>query len=239
MKKSRLKVALLAVVLGLAGASASAQSQPVTTTDVQQSALLQAQLSTAALSIFQKAETLYPDLFGNASEFRIIEGYIYKFYSTQNTYIGIKDNLVYLLGGPFGNSITNYGPVADTLAYLIDVENVALSRVLDPVFASAWQNKIGNLQVQGTGLISRILTDDLDGDAHQRFIVRLRSGQTLLVAHNIDLAPRVAAITVGDEVAFYGEYEWSAEGGVMHWTHRDPAGRHVGGWIKYKGVTYQ
>src|SRR5688572_18845932 len=116
MKKSWLNIVSLVAVLGLAGSTVVAQPPPVTTTDVSQGALLQAQLSSAALSIFQKAETLYPDLFSNASEFRIVEGYIYKFYSAQNTYIGIKDNLVFLLGGPFGNSITNYGAVADTLA---------------------------------------------------------------------------------------------------------------------------
>ena len=116
---------------------------------------------------------------------------------------------------------------------------VALSTALDPVFADAWRKRVNNLQVQGTGFVSAILRDDVTGDAHQRFIVRLRSGQTLLVAHNIDLAPRVAAINVGDEVAFYGEYEWSAEGGVMHWTHHDPDGRHVAGWIKHRGATYQ
>jgi hypothetical protein len=69
--------------------------------------------------------------------------------------------------------------------------------------------------------------------------VRLRSGQTLLIAHNIDLAPRVPAIEIGNEVAFFGEYEWTRDGGVMHWTHHDPDGKHIGGWIKYQGVTYQ
>src|SRR5688500_18906049 len=78
---------------------------------------LAAQLSTSEQSIFQKAEALYPNLFGNASEFRITEGYIYKFYAMQNTYIGMRDNLVYLLGGPFGNSIINQGTVANTLAF--------------------------------------------------------------------------------------------------------------------------
>ncbi|MES2626226.1 MAG: DUF3465 domain-containing protein [Pseudomonadota bacterium] len=200
---------------------------------------LEAQLSVDERSIFQKAEVLYPGLFGNASEFRTIQGYTYKFYAAQNTYIGMRDNLVYVLGGPFGNAIVNQGTVATTLAFLTNVENTRLSAVFDPVFANAWQKQIGNLQAEGTGLVSRILADDITGDAHQRFIVRLRSGQTLLVAHNIDLAPRVPSLKVGDEVAFYGEYEWSAEGGVMHWTHHDPDGKHIAGWIKYKGVTYQ
>jgi len=44
---------------------------------------------------------------------------------------------------------------------------------------------------------------------------------------------------VGDSVAFKGEYEWNAEGGVIHWTHRDPEGAHVAGWLKHNGQTSQ
>ena len=38
---------------------------------------------------------------------------------------------------------------------------------------------------------------------------------------------------------FYGEYEWNSEGGVIHWTHKDPAGVHVDGWLEYEGIVYQ
>ena len=69
-------------------------------------------------------------------------------------------------------------------------------------------------------------------------ILTLNSGHTLLLAHNIDLAPRVPA-KVGDSVHFRGEYEYSKQGGVIHWTHDDPRGKHMDGWIKLKGETYQ
>lgn len=109
----------------------------------------------------------------------------------------------------------------------------------DSQIGRAFKNRTSNVQVEGEGRVTRILADDLDGSRHQRFIVRLASGQTLLIAHNIDLAPRVAGLQEGDRVRFYGEYVWNAQGGKIHWTHHDPEGRHVAGWLKHNGRTYQ
>jgi len=94
-------------------------------------------------------------------------------------------------------------------------------------------------QVRGSGTVIGILSDDNDGSRHQRFILRLSSGQTLLIAHNIDLAPRISSLRTGDTVAFHGEYETNPQGGVIHWTHNDPRGRHVAGWLEHKGRRYQ
>ncbi|MDH5622345.1 MAG: DUF3465 domain-containing protein [Gammaproteobacteria bacterium] len=107
-----------------------------------------------------------------------------------------------------------------------------------PVTQSASQWRAGQ-QVSGTGTVSRVLPDDNDGSRHQRFILRLASGRTLLIAHNIDLAPRVPSLREGDTVSFYGEYEPNAQGGVIHWTHSDPAGRHAAGWLEHQGRRYQ
>lgn len=109
----------------------------------------------------------------------------------------------------------------------------------DALLADAYARRRSNLQVEGRGTVARLLADDDDGSRHQRFILRLGSGQTLLVAHNIDLAPRIGGLAVGDAVAFFGEYEWSDRGGVIHWTHHDPDGSHVAGWLRHEGVTYQ
>ena len=109
----------------------------------------------------------------------------------------------------------------------------------DQTLAAAFENHRSNVQVQGSGQITKVLADDNDGSRHQRFIVRVDSGQTVLIAHNIDLANRVASLSNGDRIEFYGEYEWNAKGGVIHWTHRDPQHRHVDGWIKHNGRTYQ
>jgi len=86
--------------------------------------------------------------------------------------------------------------------------------------------------------VIKVLPDDTEGGRHQRFIIRLASGQTLLVAHNIDIAPRVEGLKAGDTVVFDGVYEWNAEGGTIHWTHHDPGGSHSPGWLRRDGQTY-
>jgi hypothetical protein len=109
----------------------------------------------------------------------------------------------------------------------------------DQILRSAFTSRQNNLQVQGSGTVDRILSDDNEDSRHQRFILRLDSGQTLLITHNIDLAPRINSLTTGDRVEFYGEYEWNSQGGVIHWTHHDPAGRHPEGWLRHKGREYK
>lgn len=90
-----------------------------------------------------------------------------------------------------------------------------------------------------SGNVIRLLSDDNDGSRHQRFIIKLSSGKTLLVAHNIDIAPKIYSLQKGDEVSFCGEYEYNSKGGVIHWTHHDPRGRNAGGWLEHKGRKYE
>lgn len=89
------------------------------------------------------------------------------------------------------------------------------------------------------GRVQRLLADDREGSPHQRFIIETDRGITLLIAHNIALAPRLDGIAVGDRVEVYGEYEWNDKGGVVHWTHQDPRGDHVAGYIEWRGRRYQ
>lgn len=113
------------------------------------------------------------------------------------------------------------------------------SMAAEIVLQNAFANGESDIQVQGAGKVTRVLSDDLEGSRHQRFIVMLAWGDTVLISHNIDLAPRVENLRVGDAVEFFGEYVWNDKGGVIHWTHDDPAGRHVAGWVKHLGKTYQ
>jgi hypothetical protein len=101
------------------------------------------------------------------------------------------------------------------------------------------EQRQSDVQIEVSGTVTRLLTDDNEGSRHQRFIIELASGHTLLIVHNIDLAPRIDDISEGDEVRVYGEYIWNDQGGLIHWTHHDPANRHPHGWIKHQDKLYQ
>jgi hypothetical protein len=103
----------------------------------------------------------------------------------------------------------------------------------------AYTSHARDIRVDGSGSVSRVLADDNQGDRHQRFLVLLPTGQSVLIVHNIDIAPRVENLRVGDEIEFEGEYVWNAQGGLVHWTHHDPSARHRAGWVKHAGHVYQ
>lgn len=119
------------------------------------------------------------------------------------------------------------------------VEEVAYTDDSAKILQNAFNTRRSNLQIRGKAEVYRVLPDDNKGSRHQRFLLRTSTGQSILVAHNIDLAPRIPGIKPGDTVEFYGVYEYNDKGGVIHWTHHDPGGRHEGGWLHHNGYTYQ
>lgn len=119
----------------------------------------------------------------------------------------------------------------ETIAVDASVSNTALKH--------AFEQRKSSLLVKGRGQVIKLLPDDQKGSRHQRFIVKVNPQQTVLIAHNIDLAPRIEYLAEGDEVTFSGEYEWNSKGGVVHWTHHDPQGHHPDGWLQHEGQIYQ
>lgn len=103
----------------------------------------------------------------------------------------------------------------------------------------AFDAKATNVQVTGKGTVLRVLSDDRSGTPHQRFILKLASGRTVLISHNIELAQRIDDLKTGDTVSFSGEYVWNEQGGLIHRTHRDPRSHLVSGWLKHNGRTYE
>ena len=129
------------------------------------------------------------------------------------------------------DSVTTDAPISAQANSEIDKNNSAL--------IEAFKHKKSDIFVEGAGVVKKLLADDNKGSRHQKFLVSISPEQTLLFAHNIDLAPRVENLQIGDAVEFRGEYVYNPKGGVMHWTHHDPQGEQAGGWIQHHGKKYE
>ena len=123
-----------------------------------------------------------------------------------------------------------------------DHDSVCQNKGINQNIVAAYHAKQSDIQVAGCGTIIKALPDDNEGSRHQKILIELsgvQPKQTLLLVHNIDLAPRVAEVSQGALLSFYGEYVYNDKGGLVHWTHHDPAARHQDGWIESGGVRYQ
>lgn len=109
----------------------------------------------------------------------------------------------------------------------------------DGAIVQDYQQHRSQVEVTADGTVERVLSDQGGPSGpHERFIIRLFAGDlTVLIDHNLSLAPRVP-VQVGDRVIVHGEYVWNAQGGLIHFTHHDPQGTHEGGFIEDHGQTY-
>ena len=103
----------------------------------------------------------------------------------------------------------------------------------------AYAQHQSSLEVTAEGAVTRLLSDDTGpSGTHQRFIVQLAgSTHTLLIDNNVDIGKRVP-VAAGDAVVVHGEYVWNDQGGLIHFTHHDPAHTHEDGWIELRGLRY-
>jgi hypothetical protein len=117
--------------------------------------------------------------------------------------------------------------------FLSDYQTLETANDNKPLFTQQQTGKI--ITVDAT--VIKLLADDVTGSRHQKMILKV-AGKTLLLAHNIDIAPRIP-VTVGAKINVRGQYEWNEKGGLIHWTHRDKKNKHTHGWVEFNNKRYQ
>jgi hypothetical protein len=131
--------------------------------------------------------------------------------------------------------------LAFSLAALLLASCAAPSQSADNgAVCGAYQSARSHVEVVAGGNVTRVLgTQPGVSSAHEGFLMRLNSScdVTIRVEANIDFTGQFPLVT-GDAVVVKGEYEYYPRGGVIHWTHRDPRGRHEGGYIQTGGKIY-
>lgn len=70
---------------------------------------------------------------------------------------------------------------------------------------------------------------------HEGFIIRA-AARTFKVEDNVDITGPIP-LHAGDAVSLLGQLE--CDDYVIHWTHRDPSGRHMSGYVKVNGAVYE
>jgi len=100
----------------------------------------------------------------------------------------------------------------------------------------AWRAGRSYVEVTASGSVARVLgTRSGPSGPHEGFLLHLRGsdghGLTVRVEDNVDLTGQIP-IREGDDVVVRGEYIYDRRGGIIHYTHRDPRGRHPGGYVK-------
>ncbi|HVR47716.1 MAG TPA: DUF3465 domain-containing protein [Candidatus Binatia bacterium] len=111
----------------------------------------------------------------------------------------------------------------------------------DRAVCDAYSAQRSHVEVVADGTVTRMLgVAPGRVSPHEGFLLRLASGCSLVVRVevNTDFTGTIP-IAQGQRVSVKGEYEFYPRGGVVHWTHRDPRGRHEGGYIEAGGQLYE
>ena len=137
-------------------------------------------------------------------------------------------------------------PLAFTLAFLGIALGGCSSTHSDDGNAAvydAWANQRSRLEVTASGSVVRVLgTREGPSGRHEGFLVHLRGaggrGLTVRVEDNVDITGPIP-LEDGQSVEVRGEYIFDPRGGLIHYTHHDPGGRHPSGYVEVEGRLYR
>jgi hypothetical protein len=127
------------------------------------------------------------------------------------------------------------------LLFALQLGTVSAQAMISPGQAEvvqAQQNhqEVNFLEVKNAH-VTQVLPDDLIGSKHQKWIVQLEDGSSLLCVYNSDMGDRIP-VQVGQTMSLGGQYIWDRGGGLIHWLHADPQHRRPDGYVLLNGTTY-
>ena len=107
---------------------------------------------------------------------------------------------------------------------------------------AAWAQQRSGIEVTASGSVAKVLgTRRGPSGYHTGFLLHLRGaegrGLTVRVEDNVDLTGPLP-VRAGDDAEVRGEYIYDPRGGLIHYTHRDPRGRHAGGYVRLNNRMY-
>jgi len=106
----------------------------------------------------------------------------------------------------------------------------------------AWRMQRSQIEVTASGSVAHLLGTRVGPSGlHEGFLLHLRGaagrGLTVRVEDNVDLTGPIP-LAEGDSVEVHGEYIYDPRGGLIHYTHVDPRGRHEPGYVRVNGKVY-
>lgn len=110
-----------------------------------------------------------------------------------NKNLSIGGVIILLIAAYFGLDLSGHKQNQSPSSVMPEAQHTetTLSNNGADTIKAAYEQRQSNVQVQGSGRVKAILRDDNDGSRHQKFILVLKNGLSILVAHNIDLAPKI------------------------------------------------
>lgn len=85
--------------------------------------------------------------------------------------------------------------------------------------------------------VTQLLPDDRQGLPHQKWMAQLSNGSKVMVVYNLDMGAYVP-VRVGDAFSVGGQFIWTKQGGLVHWTHKDPRRTRPDGYVYFDGTYY-
>jgi hypothetical protein len=137
-------------------------------------------------------------------------------------------------------------PVGSSRAILVALIGASLGACAgsqapdDAAVCAAFSAQRSGVEVVARGRVTRVLGVQAGRSSpHEGFLLRLDSGCALVVRVevNTDFTGTIP-LSIGSVVLVEGDYEYYSRGGVIHWTHRDPRGRHENGYVDVNGTMY-